>query len=149
HDVLVVGGGPAGATAATFLARGGLSVALAERERFPRFHVGESLLPANLPLLERMGVLDAIAGHGFLTKYGAAFHDQETGLEHTFYFREGKPWPPWSYEVPRADFDRILLDHAVAQPGVCLLQPVTVREATFDADGVTARVHEPGGERTL
>ncbi len=149
HDVLVVGGGPAGATAATFLARGGLSVALTEREPFPRFHVGESLLPANLPLLERMGVLERIAGHGFLKKYGAAFHDQETGLEHTFYFREGKPWPPWSYEVPRAEFDRILLEHAVAQPGVHLLQPVTVREATFDAGGVTVQLRAPQGERTV
>jgi len=145
YDVVVVGAGPAGSTAATFLARGGLSVALVERERFPRFHVGESLLPANLPVLGRLGVLDQIKAHGFLVKYGASIHDQESGLEHTFYFRKGKPWPHYSFEVPRAEFDRILLDHAATQPGVELFQPATVERVTFNEEGVTAEL-AGGGE---
>ena len=146
---LVVGGGPGGSTAATFLARGGLSVAVAERERFPRFHIGESLLPANLPVLERLGVLDRVRAHGFIDKYGASFHDQETGLEYTFYFREGKPWPPQTFEVPRGEFDKLLLDHAAENPRVTVLQPATVEAAAFDADGVTARVVENGAARDL
>ena len=149
YDVLVVGGGPGGSTAATFLARGGLSVAVAERERFPRFHIGESLLPANLPVLERLGVLDRVRAHGFIDKYGASFHDQETGLEYTFYFREGKPWPPQTFEVPRGEFDKLLLDHAAENPRVTVLQPATVETAAFDADGVTARVVENGAARDL
>ena len=135
YDVLVVGGGPGGSSAATFLSRGGLRVAVAEREAFPRFHVGESLLPANLPVLERLGVLDEVKAHGFFVKYGAYFHDQEMDLDYQFFFREGKPWPPYTYEVQRGEFDKILLDHAARQPNVTLLQPATVERVAFDDDG--------------
>ena len=148
-DVIVIGGGPGGSTAATCLAQGGLRVTLVEREAFPRFHVGESLLPANIPLLQRIGVLERVKSAGFITKYGAYIHDQESDLDYTFTFREGKPWPPWAFEVPRAEFDRVLLDHAAAQPGVTLLQPASVEKADFDADGVTVEVVDGEGVRTL
>ena len=77
-----MGGGPGGSTVATHLARGGLSVALFEREMFPRFKVGESLVPATMLLLERLGVLESVERGGFQVKYGATFHDQETALGH-------------------------------------------------------------------
>ena len=149
YDVLVVGGGPGGSSAATFLSRGGLRVAIAERESFPRFHVGESLLPANMPVLERLGVLDAVKARGFLVKYGAYFHDQDMDLGYQFFFREGKPWPSYTYEVQRGEFDKILLDHAARQPNVTLLQPTTVERVAFDDDGVTAAVSDADGTREI
>ena len=143
-DVAVIGGGPGGSTTATFLARAGLRVLLFEREAFPRFHVGESLLPATLPLFDRLGVHEEIARHGFQVKHGATFTDQEMGLEHTFYFLRGKPWPAHAYQVPRAEFDALLLRHAAKQ-GADVRQPATVSAVAFDADGATvAGVAEDG-----
>lgn len=145
YDVAVIGGGPGGSTVATHLARGGLSVGLFEREVFPRFKVGESLVPATMLLLERLGILEPVAQGGFQVKYGATFLDQESGLGHSFYFLRGMPWPNWTYNVPRAEFDSILLDHA-RKHGVQVHQPATVAAVAFDGDGVTLEV-ESGGER--
>ena len=148
-DVLVVGGGPGGSTTAAFLARGGLRVTLVEREAFPRFKVGESLIPMCMAICERLGVLDRVLAHGFQVKYGATFHDQELDLESTFSFRPGRPWPAFTLDVHRAEFDQILLDHAVAQ-GVTCRQPATVEKVLFDGDGLTARLTgSEGGESEL
>jgi flavin-dependent dehydrogenase len=144
-DVAVIGGGPGGSSVATHLARGGLSVTVFEREAFPRFKVGESLVPATMLMLERLGVLERVARGGYQIKYGATFHDQETGLGHTFYFLEGMPWPNWTYNVPRADFDALLLDHARKQ-GAVVHQPASVAGVVFDAEGVTLEV-DSGGDR--
>lgn len=143
HDVVVVGGGPGGSTVANHLARGGLSVALFEREVFPRFKVGESLVPATMLLLKRLGALEPIERGGFQIKYGATFHDQERGIGTTFYFLKGMPWPEWTYNVQRGEFDTILLEHARKQ-GVQVVQPATVRGAAFDAEGVTLEVETHG-----
>jgi flavin-dependent dehydrogenase len=145
YDVAVIGGGPGGSTVATHLARGGLEVGLFEREAFPRFKVGESLVPATMLLLERLGALDPVARGGFQVKYGATFHDQDTGLGHSFYFLQGMPWPNWTYNVPRAQFDTILLEHARKQ-GVQVHQPVAVTAVAFDDAGATLET-ETGGER--
>ena len=148
-DVLVVGGGPGGSTTATFLAQGGLSVALVERERFPRFKVGESLIPTCMAICERMGVLDKVLAHGFQMKYGARFHDQEMGAAASFDFRPGRPWPAYTLDVHRADFDQVLLEHTAAQPGVTVCQPATVEDVAFDRDGVTALIGPGRAEREL
>jgi flavin-dependent dehydrogenase len=143
YDVAVIGGGPGGSTTAGFLARAGLRVALFERETFPRLRVGESLLPAMLPVLDRLGARDVIEKHGFIVKHGATFHDQESGLGSQFFFLEGKPWPPYSFQVPRAEFDMLLLDHARAQ-GVDVHQPASVESVVFDRDGVTLQSSHGG-----
>jgi len=82
-------------------------------------------------------------------KYGAYFHDQDMDLGFQFFFREGKPWPPYTFEVPRGEFDKILLDHAVRQPNVTLLQPATVEGVAFDDDGVTVTVTDGAGTRQV
>ena len=143
YDVIVVGGGPAGSTTSAFLARAGRRVLLFEREPFPRFHVGESLLPATLPILDRMGVLATVAEHGFQLKHGATFHDQESDYQRTFYFLTNKPWPSYSYQVRRSDFDALLLEHASKQ-GVDVCQPATVESVAFDLDGVSVAVRRDG-----
>ncbi|PYM86935.1 MAG: hypothetical protein DME13_07545 [Candidatus Rokuibacteriota bacterium] len=144
-DVVVVGGGPGGSSTATFLADGGLRVALFERERFPRFHVGESLMPATMLLLEELGARAAIEERGFQLKYGATFIDEDNNAAtQTFYFLPGQPWPNYSYQVPRAEFDTVLLEHATKR-GVTVFQPATVEGMEFDAGGVTLTVSGESG----
>ena len=147
-DVIVVGGGPGGASAAGFLAMGGLKVALVEREVFPRFHVGESLMPATMLLLDQLGVRGRIEKAGFQQKFGAMFIDEVNDLETSFYFLPDMPWPPYTFQVPRAQFDTILLDHA-RDLGVEVCQPATVEGAEFDADGVDVAVTIEGARRTM
>src|SRR5215469_10434905 len=111
-DVAVIGGGPAGSTAAALLARSGHRVIVLEKAHHPRFHIGESLLPMNLPLFERLGVLEQVRALG-VVKPGADFEaDNEHGYN-TFAFRRALGGsPPHAYQVWRADFDRILFEHA-------------------------------------
>jgi flavin-dependent dehydrogenase len=143
YDVAVVGGGPGGSSTAGFLAAAGLRVALFEREVFPRFHVGESLMPATMLLLDQLGVRDTVEKAGFQRKLGAMFFHEPTDLETTFYFLPGMPWPRYTFQVPRAEFDTILLGHARSL-GVDVHQPVTVEGADFDDDGVTVSVFGEG-----
>jgi len=114
-DVLVIGGGPAGSTAATLLARKGFSVTLLERERFPRFQVGESLLPYNNDLLDRLGVAVPMSAGSFTPKYGAGFVTADGALGYTFRFIENLPKAyHQSFQVKRAEFDELLLRNAQA-----------------------------------
>jgi flavin-dependent dehydrogenase len=146
-DVAVVGGGPAGATAAAFLARAGLAVVCFERERFPRFHVGESLLPATMPLFERLGVHQRLLAAGFQRKNGAVFAQETDGRQVTLNFRRGPTWEDHAYNVPRADFDRILLDHATKE-GAVVREGAEVRDLALRDDGVrlTVRVGDGAAE---
>lgn len=135
-DVIVVGGGPAGCTAATFLARRGWTVTLLEKDRHPRFHIGESLLPRNLPILQRLGVLEAIERIG-VRKVGADF--PAPGPEGYNVFRFDRALDPtWShaFQVRRDEFDALLFDNAAGN-GVQALQGQRVTSLEFAADAVT------------
>ncbi len=111
-DVVVIGGGPGGSTAATLLARRGYRVIALEKAHHPRFHIGESLLPMNLPVFERLGVLDKVRQLGVF-KPGADFEAENARGYNTFAFaRALGNSPPHAYQVWRQDFDKMLYDHA-------------------------------------
>jgi len=145
-DVLIIGGGPAGSTAATLLARKGFAVTLLERERFPRFQVGESLLPYNNDLFERLGVTVPMTKGSFTPKYGAGFVTADGSLGYTFRFIENLPEAYHSsFQVKRAEFDELLLRHAAAN-GVDVREETAVTAVDL-ADPKRATVTTSNGER--
>jgi flavin-dependent dehydrogenase len=143
-DVIVAGGGPAGSSTANFLRQRGRSVLVLEREKFPRFHIGESMLPFSNDLWRELGVFDKMDAL-YIRKPGAKFIHEESGAEFTYYFdaaiREGNPH---AYQVKRADFDKMLLDHARGL-GADVREETRVENVTFAPDGVTVEAEGPGG----
>jgi flavin-dependent dehydrogenase len=129
-DVFVLGGGPAGSTIAALLAERGWNVAIAEKERHPRFHIGESLLPLNMPLLQQLGVYEEVKRIG-MPKYGAEFNSPEHGPAVTFDF--SKAWDktyPNALEVRRSEFDEILYRNA-ARRGASTFEECRVTKVEF------------------
>ncbi len=136
YDVAIIGGGPAGSTAATLLARAGRRVIVCERDKFPRFHIGESLLPISMKTFTRLGVHEKFAQAGFLRKYGGEMASacSEEGVK--FYFKDGyRSQTETSYQVPRAEFDKVLLDHA-AENGAEVREETAVKKVEFFDDRV-------------
>ena len=130
--VVVIGGGPAGSTAATLLARAGVEVTLFEAERFPRAHVGESLLPATLAVLDDIGALPKIEAEGFTRKWGATMSWGRDDQPWSWYFKETNRRFPHSYQVWRPRFDQILLQHS-ADCGVDVREGAPVSAVSFVA----------------
>lgn len=146
-DVVVIGGGPAGSTAATMLARQGFRVKLFEREQFPRDHIGESLLPASMPILEALGVSEEVANAGFLKKYGATMVWGTDNKPWSWRFSETNRRYPHAYQVSRPQFDQLLLENARAS-GVEVCEATPVSEVIFEGDTAAGvRVEFPERQR--
>ena len=135
-DVVVIGGGPGGSATATLLADHGLRVVLLERASFPREHVGESLLPASIPVLEQLGVMPRIEAAGFVTKRGATLVWGKEPDPWSWYFADDPGQRPTSFQVVRAEFDKILLDNAGAH-GVDVRESHQVLDVEFDGERAT------------
>ena len=150
HDVIVIGGGPAGSSAATWLARSGHGVILFEREKFPREHVGESLLPFCYTLLDDLGVLPELKTN-FVRKPGVRFIDRDGKVSTTWCFDHViKDETYLSFQVIRGEFDHILLKNA-ARKGATVMEETSVIEAdvTSAPDRVTVTVADSAGQRTV
>jgi flavin-dependent dehydrogenase len=138
-DVLVIGGGPAGCTAAALIAEQGRDVVLLEKDAHPRFHIGESLLPRNLPILDRLGLRGEVAAMGIM-KPGAEFISDETGQSVAYDFAQSLDREyTHSYQVRRDQFDHALLINA-RRKGVRVLERTTVTAVTLGAAGNRTRV---------
>jgi FADH2-dependent halogenase len=146
YDVIIIGCGPGGSSAATFLARAGRRVLVLEKEIFPRFHIGESLLPCNQTILREMGVLPELQKSDFPRKFGAQFCLGNGTINTRFIFGDGKfNREPETFQVERARFDHILLKHA-RSCGAEIREGWQVTRFTPAEDSVTVEANSPDGQ---
>jgi flavin-dependent dehydrogenase len=150
-DVIVIGGGPGGSTVSTLVAQAGHKVLLLEREHFPRFHIGESLIPQTYWILERLKMLPKMRNSRFIKKYSVQFVSQNGKLSEPFYFLDHKPHESsQTWQVYRQEFDQLMLENA-RETGVDVQEGVRVLEVLFDGDraiGVRAQF-EDGSTREI
>src|SRR6202171_6500578 len=150
-EVVVIGGGPAGSTVSTLIAQQGHRVELFERERFPRFHIGESLIPETYWVLKRLNMLPKMQQSHFVKKYSVQFVNASGKLSAPFYFWDNKPHEcSQTWQVVRSEFDQIMLNNA-REHGVIAHEGVRVVDVLFDGDratGVTVR-DENGKDREV
>jgi flavin-dependent dehydrogenase len=137
YDVAIIGGGPAGSTSAALLAQAGRRVIVFEREKFPRFHIGESLLPFSMKAFTRLGLHEKFLRAGFIKKYGGEIIGACSDNGTKFYFKDGyRSQTDHAYQVTRGDFDKVLLDHA-RESGAHVHEQTAVDGIEFSNDGVS------------
>src|SRR6267142_7102079 len=144
-DVIVIGGGPAGSTVSTLIAQRGYRVKLFERDRFPRFHIGESLIPETYWVLERLKMLDKMKQSHFVKKHSVQFVNAQGKLSAPFYFWDNKPHEcSQTWQVVRSEFDLMMLRNA-AEHGVEVHEATRVLEVLFENDPLTPNPSPPEG----
>lgn len=141
YDVIVVGGGPAGTTVSGLLSKWGRRVLLLEKEKFPRYHIGESLVPGIIPVIEELGATRVVEELGALRKYGISLFWGKGQEYSALRFDEISPFP-YAYEVKRAEFDNLLLTHT-RRLGTTAIEEANVREVLFDGDRCTGVRYSP------
>jgi flavin-dependent dehydrogenase len=148
YDVAIIGGGPAGSTAATLLARAGRKVIVLEKEKFPRFHIGESLLPYSMAAFDRLGIREHLDQHA-MQKHGGEIATACGQRALKFYFKDGfRLDHRRAYQVERSEFDKLLLDRA-REAGAEVNEETEVRKIAFEPDGVTLEIKGSGQERKI
>jgi FADH2-dependent halogenase len=146
YDVIIIGGGPAGSSAAITLANAGRRVLVLEKEQFPRFHIGESLLPYNAPLFQKLGVWSKLSAAGFMPKRGAQFLSGSDSRQIRINFRSDAMADCLAaMQVERSRFDHILLDHA-RECGAEVRERCAVFEHAISSDDVTVKFRDAGGQ---
>jgi flavin-dependent dehydrogenase len=144
YDVAIIGGGPAGSTAATLLARAGRRVVVLERDKFPRFHIGESLLPFSTTTFDRLGVREKL-NRTFMPKHGGEIIAACGTTSAKFYFKDGfESRRDRAYQVTRSEFDKMLLDHS-RENGAEVREETTVDAIAFSKDEVTLTISQKDG----
>src|ERR1051326_408136 len=147
--VAIIGGGPAGSTAAALLARAGRRVIVFEREKFPRFHIGESLLPFSMKAFTRLGLHEKFVRAGFMKKFGGEMFGACSEKGNKFYFKDAyRSQTDHAYQVTRADFDKLLLDHAL-ESGAEVREQTAVARVTFGDEHVDLAIGENGSSETV
>jgi len=147
YDVAIIGGGPAGSTAATLLAKAGRRVIVFEREKFPRFHIGESLLPFSMNTFDRLGVREKLDAN-FLPKYGGEIVSACGTKGVKFYFKDGfRSKRDRAYQVTRSEFDKVLLDHS-RENGAEVREETEVTKLEFCSDRVKIDIANADGTKS-